>query len=313
MTARLPAATPLSSPFDLAADDVYRRWRDGKLAAAPRSAADLVVEVRDPRALSDAEAEALTDRCRRANMAVYASACADEDKDIPLRIGVRLGLVRLDANWLADDDGVSSITPCGEDGGERSDFIPYTHRPIRWHTDGYYNPPDRQVRGLVLHCVRPAGEGGGNALMDHEMAYIRLRDEDPEHVRALTAPRAMTIPARLDESGIARAEQAGPVFSVDPASGQLHMRYTARIRSIEWQDDPLTQSAAARLLAILEEGGEHVHRLRLEAGMGLVCNNVLHDRAGFGDSPDARRLLYRARYYDRIAGTLGGFRGGGAA
>jgi hypothetical protein len=41
-------------------------------------------------------------------------------------------------------------------------------------------------------------------------------------------------------------------------------------------------------------------RLRLVPGMGLVCNNVLHDRAGFVDDPLQRRLLYRARYLDRI-------------
>jgi hypothetical protein len=41
--------------------------------------------------------------------------------------------------------------------------------------------------------------------------------------------------------------------------------------------------------------------------MGLVCNNVLHDRAGFTDRGDARRLLYRARYHDRVGGTHGSF------
>ncbi len=35
--------------------------------------------------------------------------------------------------------------------------------------------------------------------------------------------------------------------------------------------------------------------------MGLVCNNVLHDRTGFTESADRRRLLYRARYYERIS------------
>jgi hypothetical protein len=35
--------------------------------------------------------------------------------------------------------------------------------------------------------------------------------------------------------------------------------------------------------------------------MGLVCNNVLHDRTGFDDDPSRPRLLYRARYLDRIA------------
>jgi len=32
-----------------------------------------------------------------------------------------------------------------------------------------------------------------------------------------------------------------------------------------------------------------------------VCNNVLHARTAFRDAPQHRRLLYRARYYDRVA------------
>ena len=37
--------------------------------------------------------------------------------------------------------------------------------------------------------------------------------------------------------------------------------------------------------------------------MGLLCNNVLHDRAGFIDDAEYPRLLQRARFYDRIAET----------
>jgi hypothetical protein len=34
--------------------------------------------------------------------------------------------------------------------------------------------------------------------------------------------------------------------------------------------------------------------------MGLVCNNVLHDREAFADDPASPRLLYRARFLDRV-------------
>ncbi|MCK7502176.1 MAG: TauD/TfdA family dioxygenase [Comamonadaceae bacterium] len=108
------------------------------------------------------------------------------------------------------------------DQGTRTAYIPYTTRPIKWHTDGYYNPPERQVRGMVLHCVRPAASGGENALMDHEIAYILLRDEDPGHIRALMAPDAMTIPAREEEGEVARGDQPGPVFSVDGVGLPAH-------------------------------------------------------------------------------------------
>jgi alpha-ketoglutarate-dependent taurine dioxygenase len=130
-----------------------------------------------------------------------------------------------------------------------------------------------------------------------------MRDENPDYVRALMQPDAMTIPARVEEGGVARPDAVGPVFSVHPESGDLHMRYTARTRSIVWKQDDLTLAAVAFLEKLLASDLPFIYRGRLEPGMGLVSNNVLHDRAGFNDSPDKKRLLYRARYYDRIAGT----------
>lgn len=289
------------TPFDLEAHAAYQRWRDAKRASHPRRAQDLVVEVADPRALSTAEKQALLQRCATANMAIYRSPVCDEDKGIPRQLAHQLGLHRLDGNWLADEDGISQIAVAASNGvGERAAFIPYTNRPIKWHTDGYYHPQSRHIRAMILHCVRAAAAGGENALMDHEMAYIAVREANPDWVRALMAPDAMTIPERLDEDGVARAEQAGPVFSVDEFSGALHMRYTARTRSVQWKDDAPTRAAAAFLAQLLEADGPYLFRVRLEPGMGLVCNNVLHDRAGFVDDLQKPRLLYRARYLDRI-------------
>jgi hypothetical protein len=139
--------------------------------------------------------------------------------------------------------------------------------------------------------------------MDHEMAYIALRDADPRWVRELMADDAMTIPARLDEAGEARAAQSGPVFSVDDCSGALHLRYTARTRSIEWKPDACTREAVAFLRELLGRDAPPCWRLRLRSGMGLVGHNVLHARSAFVDDPGAPRLLYRARYLDRVQAT----------
>jgi len=290
-----------SSPFDLDDSATYRAWRANKLAGYPVDTAALFVPIADPRALAEAEREAIVDRCRRSNMAIYVCAAGGDGSDIPRRIGQQLGLKRLDRNYLADDDGVSSVTVAGEAG--RGEFIPYTNRPIRWHTDGYYNPADRRIRAMLLHCVRRAPEGGANTLVDHEIAYLWLRDDNPEWIRALMLPDAMTIPAREDEAGVARAAETGPVFSIDPNDGALHMRYTARTKSIEWKRDPAVAAATAALARVLDTASPFHHRLVLEPGMGIVCNNVLHERTGFVDDPAAPRLLYRARYYDRVAGT----------
>jgi len=297
------------SPFDLDNPAAYADWRERKLAMAPRRLEDIVVDIDDPRALTPAERARLLERNAVANMAVYVSRTGtDADKEIPRRLGAQLGLITLDSHWLTDDDAISPISVRGaEERGERKEFIPYTDRPIRWHTDGYYNAPERTVRGLLLHCVQSAATGGDNQLLDHEIAYLLLRDENPDHIRALSAPDAMTIPARRDpgdDGGVARAAQPGPVFSVD-AAGFLHMRYTARTVSIEWKADAATAAAVAALARLLETPTPWTLRGRLEPGMGLVSNNVLHDRSGFTEDPARRRLLYRARYYERVGtGTV---------
>ncbi len=294
----------MSNPFDLDDPAAYAAWRVKKLDTAPRRIEDILVALDNPRALTAIERDALLERCATANMALYTSnTVGDADKEIPRGLGRQLGLVHLDSHWLTDDDAISPISVRGaEVRGERREFIPYTDKPIRWHTDGYYNLPERTVRGMILHCVQSAASGGENQLLDHEIAYILLRDENPDHIRALSREDAMIIPARLDESGVARAAQGGPVFSVD-AQGFLHMRYTARTVSIEWRRDAATDGAVAALARILATPTPWTLQGRLEPGMGLACNNVLHDRSAFTETPECRRLLYRARYHERVAET----------
>jgi len=289
------------SPFALDRPQAYRRWRERKLERYPSGAEDLVVEVRDPRALRDSEVAQLRRVCAVANMAVYSSALAGATDKAPVqRVAERLGLGRLQANPLADEDGVSSLEVTPEKSGRG--YIPYSSRRLLWHTDGYYNPPARRVRAFLLHCVRPAATGGENRLLDPEIAYLLLRDADPRHIEALCAADAMTVPANEEDPGAQRGAQAGPVFSLD--EGALHMRYTARTRSIEWRADAATQAAVQRLREILDSESPYIFRLRLAPGQGLVCNNVLHDRSAFADAPGAGRLVYRARYGDRIVGRI---------
>lgn len=296
----------MTGPFDLADLASYRRWRERKLDSAPRRMEDILVALDDPRELAPAELAAVLERCATANMAIYSSnTVGDADKEIPRRLGAQLGLHCLDSHWLTDDDAISPISMRGaKERGERKEFIPYTDKPIRWHTDGYYNVPERTVRGMVLHCVQRAESGGENQLLDHEIAYILLRDENSDYIRALSQADAMTIPPRMDENGIARAAQPGPVFSVD-GQGFLHMRYTARTISIEWRADAATLAAVAALERLLATPTPWTLHGRLEPGMGLVCNNVLHDRSGFVDGPQRQRLLYRARYHERVAAWPG--------
>jgi alpha-ketoglutarate-dependent taurine dioxygenase len=291
------------SPFLPGNETAYLKWREAKLADYPTDAAALIVALADAPNLSDAEYAQLLTLLRKTNMAIYRThRGGDPDKSLSRGLAERFGLTHIDSNLLADDDGLTSITVNPE--GDHPKYIPYTNRPINWHCDGYYNTGEKQIRGMVLHCVNPAAEGGENQLLDHEIAYLLLRDANTDHIRALMAPDVMTIPPGLDGEGKERGPSIGPVFSIQ-VDGSLHMRYTARKRNIEWKSDPATVAALAALERILNgEDHPYLFRARLEAGMGLICNNVLHTRDGFIDRPNTvGRLLYRARYFDRIKGT----------
>lgn len=292
--------------MDLVDRAAYQTWRDQKLAGYPRSAADICVKVADLAAPSAAEQGAIADACRRCGMAIYETGTADPDASRQRaalgRFVAAFGLGPVEDHRSADDDGIVAIEVTGEPG--KRGFIPYTNRPLNWHTDGYYNAPGEAIRAMILHCVRPAAAGGENALLDPEIAYIRLRDHDPALVAALIHPEAMTIPESTEEDGRVRPTSTGPVFAFDASDGRLSMRYTARARNVIWRDDAETRRAVAFLDALLAREEEPlIMKHRLAAGEGLISNNILHTRTAFEDDPDASRLLLRGRYRKRVAGT----------
>ncbi len=300
-----PCPTGTPSPFDPDQGEAYLRWRDSKLTGYPRDPSTLLVEVGDPHRLRTAERKALLAACRKTNMAIYVwdAEPIQHPKPAVRRMGEQLGLRRLDHNLCADPDGIASLRVIAE--GRPQEYIPYSNRPIRWHTDGYYNRPEEQIRAFILHCVSDAASGGANRMLDPEMLYVTMRDEDPDYIRALMAPKAMTIPPNWEGEKLLRPAQSGPVFSVSPADGSPNMRYTARTHSIEWAPDELTREAVGFLERLLNNDLPYVYEYRLAPGHGVLCNNVLHSREAFKDDPAARktRLFLRARYYDRIADT----------
>lgn len=290
--------------FDLADEAGYQVWRDARLAGYGALPEDRVVPVRNVASLSAREHAALLERCRNTNFAIYeVTGGGTTDKQAIRALGRQFGLERLDMNLRADEDSITSLRV--HEAAAGTHYIPYTNRPLNWHTDGYYNRLDRQVCGIIMHCVCDSASGGDNLLLDPEIAYLLLRDENPDYVRALMQPDAMTIPANIEAGIELRPAQSGPVFSIARDTGALHMRYTARTRSIEWKDDRNTRLAAGFLLELLANDSIYTVRHRLSAGQGIICNNVLHKREAFADDAAAgqQRLLYRARYHDRIHGT----------
>ena len=286
--------------FNLSRSCDYDLWRRSKLNALSNRAEALKVVIEDPYSLQDDEIVAITRCCSVFGLVIYQlSDVSQQDKTLVHQLGRQLGLESLDGNLRSDEDNVSSLEVRSQQGNQ---YIPYTNKPLSWHTDGYYNASDKQIRAFILHCVSPAAEGGVNGLLDHELLYIYLRDENPAWIEALMHPQAMTIPANIEDDKEIRGAMTGSVFSVDKASGSLHMRYSARKRNIEWRDDEMTRQAVGRITELLADESLTLKH-RLSAGQGVICNNVLHNRTGFDDSETQQRLMYRARYYDRIAGT----------
>jgi len=289
------------SPFLLQNQQNYQQWRERKLAEYPSTLP--IVAIHNPYQLTEQEKVRMFNSLQTTNMALYAlDAQLDIDKPLLRALMGQFGLTHIDRTLTAGEDGITALQV--ESAGAQHEYIPYTDQPINWHTDGYYNTLDQQVYGLTMHCVRPALAGGENALLDHEIAYIHLRDENPAYITALMQPDAMTIPANVQQGQELRAASVGPVFSIN-AQGRLHMRYTERKRYIVWQKDPILNAAVQCLTELLHSDSPYLLKHRLAPNEGVICNNVLHNRTGFneGDTLAQQRLLYRIRFYDWVSVT----------
>lgn len=283
---------------DLSDAHAYQKWRAARLNVAKNSRNRTPVRIADLQNPTESEILELFNRCESENFAFYESP--ESDAVPPLgQFAAAFGLRIAETHRSADGTGIVSLKVT--DKAAQRGYIPYSPRGMNWHTDGYYNAPDQRISAFVLHCVRPAAEGGINQLFDPELLYIRLRDISPDHIRALMHPEAMTIPENRESNGTLRPASVGPVFFADAETGRLQMRYTARTRSISWRDDPATIAAEASLRACLAADDPLMLRVALKAGQGILNNNILHDRTSFTDEPDtAGRLILRVRFHNRV-------------
>ena len=260
-----------------------------------------IVNISDPYDLSREERSDIAEQIRQQNFALYKFD-EPEVKLVKAKAAIRafgkqLGLINLDAHLCADDDVITPLAVAQAKG--RENYIPYSDKPISWHTDGYYNSPAKTIRAVILHCLQPAATGGANQVLDHEVMYSWLKAKDPEYIKVLEQKDVMTIPENRIGGSLVRTAVSSPVFSSD-TNGNLYMRYTERKRNISWKNQPLVLEALSYLTKLLHEPSAHIHKVRLESGQGIVCNNVLHNREGFVNDADNERIMLRARYYDRI-------------
>lgn len=279
--------------FDLATDADYKPWRDEKLAAYPRSIGDLVVELKDMTAISDAEKSKIMERVELANMCVYTAGAAELTMDSLLALGRQLGVSDTDKfRRHAQSDELTSS-------GILNQAIPFTTRHVRWHTDATYYGSDKTIQALFLLCKRPAIEGGSNKVLDHEIMYILLREKNPEALAVLMNKDCFNY--RNPVTGEIDASLGGKVFWTN-ADGHLCHRFSFRQIDMAWSEGADVAAAREALESFLLNEPEYVIEGRLESGLGLISNNVLHTREKLVDSEDEakKRLLFRTRFYDRV-------------
>jgi len=309
LESKLPANVG-NSPFILDNESRYRQWRDDKLLLRNELDPLEIFQLDDDNSFAEADFESLKHRLMAYNFVLFemGPGARQSPKQNFLNINQKFGLCNFEMRADADDIGVSELKDVGPD-DSRSQYVPYTGRGLNWHTDGYYNSIQQQISAFALYCVRPADKGGGSYVFDHELMYIRIRDTAPELIEALMADDLMVIPANVQSNKVIRPEKSGPVFSICPGSGALHMRYSARPRNIGWKSDKASQRAINLIREVLIDDSGMIE-FKLEAGQGIVCSNLLHGRQAFSDSdPDRARLLYRVRYLDSISLDNGSWAG----
>ncbi|MCF3595851.1 TauD/TfdA family dioxygenase [Rhodobacteraceae bacterium LMO-12] len=284
-------------------DHSYRAWRATKLTNAENCLSLPPVEVGDLSNPTESEHREIIARCQNNNFALYSSPSFNDDsaqRRALRRFADAFGMRIAETHRSGGDHGIVALRV--SDAPSQRDYIPYSTRAMNWHTDGYYNAPENRISGFALHCFAQGADGGTNDILDPEILYIRLRDKNPEWLAALMHPQAMSIPENVEADGAVRRVSNGPVFYPDPDTGRMQMRYTARTRSINWRNDPATLAAEAWLRDTLAQGDPLAVRVRLAPGMGVLNNNVLHNRTPFHNGPDAaqERVIFRVRFHNRI-------------
>jgi hypothetical protein len=274
--------------------DDYQFWRDKKLANATTKLDECIIDIQNPLALTAIEKDQIQRLCQYNNFALIQTQTQTDYSYSTIQLNRQLGLNTPDNHLFANSDTLAHITPANNK--QQGEFIPYTNKPIGWHTDGYYNSPEQRIRSFSLFCVNPASNGGENSWLDNDILYILLRQQSPEAAELLTRSDAMTLPAHSENGKILRPKSVGAIFMLD--NNQLYLRYTQRKKYVQFANEVLV--AVALLDDILAKGSVYHFQHLMVKNQGIICNNIIHKRGGFVDDKDNPRLLLRGRYFTRI-------------
>jgi gamma-butyrobetaine dioxygenase/trimethyllysine dioxygenase len=177
-----------------------------------------------------------------------------------------------------------------------TDQLGYTDAPVDLHTDQPFL--DEPPRYQMLHCMRPAEEGGENAVADARAAAEYLRRTDAEAFEQLA-----TVPIDFHRTQ-QRFEKrfVGPLLELDADGGLRRVRssyFTMAPQRLPFARMEAFYRALQRWERLVTDPCHH-WRFRLDAGDFLFYDNwrVLHARTSFRGArwvrgvyfdPEARR------------------------
>ena len=266
----------------------FLRWAEEKEKNIPQNSDGILVNIHDINNVKTSEIAKIKETIYKYNSCIYSSKIALKSNTNLLKFVELVGMRTYDCNNIESNE-ISTITPLQN---SKINYIPYTDKPLNWHTDGYYDK--KSIFSWLLHCVNPATQGGENYLLDHELVlreYL-LRNDD---INNLMAEDALTIPESKDTS---RSEISTYIFSFKNKYKRLHMRFSMRKDNIG--TSAKASPAIIKLKEIIENDcAKYSLTYKLQKNEGIITNNILHGRKAFKDDKVKRKLL-RIRSYERL-------------
>ena len=271
--------------------DEYKRWADQKLESFTNNLDDLSVEIRNPLSITKSEKNEIRQKLTIHNLVFFSIPVDNDDKLAIKSFASQIGLGKYEYDSNSDADGLTEIR-VSETGHNKIDYIPYTNKTLKWHTDGYYNDSKNSIESWMLYCNSPGAQGGTNKYFDHEIAYI-LFNQKFNNIEDLMLDNTYTIP-KNELTG--RKQICNPVFRYE--NSYLYMKFTMREKNILWNEKSL--SASKNLKDIIEKTEKYHVCNKFTERQGVITNNVVHMRTSFTNSENNTRLLYRLRSKKRV-------------
>jgi len=154
---------------------------------------------------------------------------------------------------------------------------------------------------IVLHCLRPARDGGANALVSAPALHRAIEAARPDLLPALFRAYRYWVPAETERGAGHVGDRAIPVFARhgDKLSCMYYRPYIAAAEKAGGETLSADERAALDLLDALAMTPERQLRLTLAAGETLVLHNraVLHARDAYEDWPERARRRHLLRLW----------------